>query len=222
MQLPTKLGRLETDRSPPVGETELEEKSMAFVYECSGFSQAWAVYPVSSTACTSAVTSASPSTFAYSTSRSAVASVTPDTYNPAEAGLTDLYDAIKDAGYSPVREDAETEDGPGGEAQEAARQEEIGRQLRLTLFGAALSAPCCSSSSRSSCSAVAFFRRRPPASNSVGTSSYWRRPSSWCSAGHSTRTPIRRSSRAAVPTWTCSSRWGRPPRTSTPSQYCSR
>jgi Cu+-exporting ATPase len=63
------------------------------------------------------------------------------TYNPAEASLTDFYDAIEDAGYSPVREDAETGDGSGGDAREAARQEEIKRQLRLTLFGAALAAP---------------------------------------------------------------------------------
>ncbi|WP_254538794.1 heavy metal translocating P-type ATPase [Halomarina litorea] len=63
------------------------------------------------------------------------------TYNPAEASLSDFYDAIEDAGYSPVREDAETEDGSGGDAREEARQAEIRRQLRLTLFGAALSAP---------------------------------------------------------------------------------
>jgi Cu+-exporting ATPase len=63
------------------------------------------------------------------------------TYNPAEASLTDFYDAIEDAGYSPVHEDSESEDGSGGDAREAARQEEIRRQLRLTLFGAALSTP---------------------------------------------------------------------------------
>ncbi|WP_135662257.1 heavy metal translocating P-type ATPase [Halorhabdus rudnickae] len=63
------------------------------------------------------------------------------TYNPAEASLTDFYDAIETAGYSPVRENADSEDGSGGDAREAARQEEIRRQLRLTLFGAVLSAP---------------------------------------------------------------------------------
>jgi Cu+-exporting ATPase len=62
------------------------------------------------------------------------------TYNPAEASLTDFYDAIEDAGYSPVREEGEAGD-DGGDAREAARQGEISRQLRLTLFGAALSAP---------------------------------------------------------------------------------
>ena len=63
------------------------------------------------------------------------------TYNPAEANLGDFYDAIDDAGYSPVREDAETDEGSGGDAREAARQGEIRRQLRLTLFGAVLSLP---------------------------------------------------------------------------------
>ena len=66
------------------------------------------------------------------------------TYNPVEASLADLYDAVEAAGYSPVREDGE--DGAaaaesGGDAREAARQAEIRRQLRLTLFGAALAAP---------------------------------------------------------------------------------
>ncbi|MFB6130577.1 MAG: copper ion binding protein, partial [Salinigranum sp.] len=62
------------------------------------------------------------------------------TYDPAEATLSDLYDAIEGAGYSPVRED----DGSGESAEErrdAAREEEIRKQLRLTLFGAALSLP---------------------------------------------------------------------------------
>ncbi|WP_435197656.1 heavy metal translocating P-type ATPase [Natronomonas sp. EA1] len=63
------------------------------------------------------------------------------TYNPAEATLGDFYDAIEDAGYSPVREDAESGDGAEGDAREAARQEEVRRQLRLTLFGAVLSLP---------------------------------------------------------------------------------
>ncbi|MFC6888703.1 heavy metal translocating P-type ATPase [Halorubrum trueperi] len=63
------------------------------------------------------------------------------TYNPAEANPGDFYDAIEDAGYSPVTEDAETDDGSGGDAREAARQEEVRRQLRLTLFGAVLSLP---------------------------------------------------------------------------------
>jgi Cu+-exporting ATPase len=63
------------------------------------------------------------------------------TYNPAEASLADCYDTIEDAGYSPVRENRETDDGEEGDAREEARQTEIRRQRRLTLFGAALSAP---------------------------------------------------------------------------------
>jgi Cu+-exporting ATPase len=61
-------------------------------------------------------------------------------YNPADTSLDALYDAIENAGYSPVREA-----GDGGEAsddaRDAARQGEIRKQLRLTLFGAVLSAP---------------------------------------------------------------------------------
>ncbi|WP_152040010.1 heavy metal translocating P-type ATPase [Salinigranum salinum] len=63
------------------------------------------------------------------------------TYNPADADRTDFYGAIEDAGYSPVREDDGAEDGAGGDARDAARQAEIRRQRRLTLFGAALSTP---------------------------------------------------------------------------------
>jgi len=66
------------------------------------------------------------------------------TYLPGSVSLDALYDAVETAGYSPVRE----EGGPGGDgdgddrdARDAAREAEIRRQLRLTLFGAALSAP---------------------------------------------------------------------------------
>ena len=72
-------------------------------------------------------------------------------YNPADASLSDLYDAIESAGYSPVREgsggdgggtDGEGSSGDSGrDARDAARDEEIRKQLRLTLFGAALAAP---------------------------------------------------------------------------------
>jgi len=62
-------------------------------------------------------------------------------YSPAEADLGDLHDAIEAAGYAPVREDEGTDDTSGGDARDAARRAEIRRQLRLTLFGAALSAP---------------------------------------------------------------------------------
>lgn len=56
-------------------------------------------------------------------------------YNPAEATRERLYDAIEDAGYS-VREN-----GDGTEHRDVARNEEIRRQLYLTLFGTAFSLP---------------------------------------------------------------------------------
>jgi Cu+-exporting ATPase len=62
------------------------------------------------------------------------------TYLPAETSLDALYDAIIDAGYSPVREEGD-ESGSGEDARDAARQSEVRKQLRLTLFGAALSVP---------------------------------------------------------------------------------
>jgi Cu+-exporting ATPase len=70
-------------------------------------------------------------------------------YNPAETSLSALYDAVEEAGYSPVRGDegtggegADGESSDSGEsARDAARNAEIRRQLRLTLFGAALAAP---------------------------------------------------------------------------------
>ncbi len=73
-------------------------------------------------------------------------------YNPADASRSDLYDAIESAGYSPVREGGGGDDGDdsdesagtrdaGQDARDAAREEEIRKQLRLTLFGAALAAP---------------------------------------------------------------------------------
>jgi len=61
------------------------------------------------------------------------------TYNPADASREAMYDAVEDAGYSPVRE--EDGDDAEGDARDAAREGEIRKQLRLTLFGAALSAP---------------------------------------------------------------------------------
>mgnify|MGYP002276706458 CR=1 FL=1 len=61
------------------------------------------------------------------------------TYNPADTDVQAFYAAIEDAGYDPIREDGDTEDGT--DARDAARQAEIRRQLRLTLFGAALAAP---------------------------------------------------------------------------------
>ncbi|EMA45925.1 copper-transporting ATPase [Halococcus morrhuae DSM 1307] len=60
-------------------------------------------------------------------------------YNPADTDREDLYAAIEDAGYSPVRDDGSGESEQ--EQRDAAREGEIRRQLRLTLFGAALSLP---------------------------------------------------------------------------------
>ncbi|WP_434530566.1 heavy metal translocating P-type ATPase [Haloarcula sp. NS06] len=71
------------------------------------------------------------------------------TYNPADVSRSDLYDAIESAGYTPVRENSGSANGGDGDSGEqsgadrraAARNEETRRQLRLTLFGAVLSAP---------------------------------------------------------------------------------
>ncbi|WP_299268262.1 heavy metal translocating P-type ATPase [Halorientalis sp.] len=66
------------------------------------------------------------------------------TYNPAETDRSALYDAIVEAGYTPVRDDAGDADDSSGSSQDrrdAARQAEIDRQKRLVLFGAALSLP---------------------------------------------------------------------------------
>ncbi|MDT3434975.1 heavy metal translocating P-type ATPase [Haloarcula sp. 1CSR25-25] len=69
------------------------------------------------------------------------------TYNPADVSRADLYDAIESAGYTPVREGSGSESGgdggeqSGADRRAAARDEETRRQLRLTLFGAVLSAP---------------------------------------------------------------------------------
>jgi Cu+-exporting ATPase len=60
-------------------------------------------------------------------------------YNPAEVTREQLYDAIEDAGYSPVRDEGGDESEQ--DRRDAARNEEIRHQLRLTLFGAALSLP---------------------------------------------------------------------------------
>ena len=61
-------------------------------------------------------------------------------YNPRDVSLSDLYDAIEDAGYSPVGEDSDT-DQTAQERRDLARSAEQRRQLRLVLFGAVLSLP---------------------------------------------------------------------------------
>ena len=62
-------------------------------------------------------------------------------YNPAAATIDAFYDAIENAGYSPVRETGDSKGDGDTDARDAAREGEIQKQLRLTLFGAALSAP---------------------------------------------------------------------------------
>jgi Cu+-exporting ATPase len=65
-------------------------------------------------------------------------------FNPADASLTKVYRAIEDAGYTPVRGD-ETDDTETAttdrERRDVAREAEIRRQRRRTLFGAAFAAP---------------------------------------------------------------------------------
>ena len=67
-------------------------------------------------------------------------------YAPGEISMEDLYDAIEAAGYAPVRQssdaggDGAAADGDA-DARDAARNAEIRRQKRLTLFGAVLSLP---------------------------------------------------------------------------------
>ncbi|HKL29065.1 MAG TPA: heavy metal translocating P-type ATPase [Natrialbaceae archaeon] len=64
-------------------------------------------------------------------------------YVSGEVSRSDLYDAIESAGYTPVRDDGgdDGEDDDVEAKRDAARKEEIRKQLRLTLFGAILSAP---------------------------------------------------------------------------------
>ncbi|ELY79570.1 heavy metal translocating P-type ATPase [Natrinema gari] len=61
------------------------------------------------------------------------------TYNPADVSLESLYEAIEEAGYTPVRDDGGAESDQ--ERRDAARQAETRKQLRLTILGAVLSAP---------------------------------------------------------------------------------
>jgi Cu+-exporting ATPase len=61
-------------------------------------------------------------------------------YNPRDASLADLYDAIEAAGYTPVRDDGDDEQS-NRERRDLARSAEQHRQLRLVLFGAVMSLP---------------------------------------------------------------------------------
>ncbi|QLK24464.1 heavy metal translocating P-type ATPase [Natrinema zhouii] len=60
-------------------------------------------------------------------------------YNPDDVSLAALYDAIETAGYTPVRDEAGDESDQ--KRRDAARQAELRKQRRLTIFGAVLSAP---------------------------------------------------------------------------------
>ncbi|WP_458207634.1 heavy metal translocating P-type ATPase [Haladaptatus sp. NG-SE-30] len=62
-------------------------------------------------------------------------------YNPAAVGIGDMYDAIEKAGYTPVREDGAEAGEKEEDARQVARDAEIQRQFRLTLFGAVLALP---------------------------------------------------------------------------------
>jgi len=62
------------------------------------------------------------------------------TYNPADTSLSDMYDAIERAGYTPVRADDGREESDE-ERRAEARDAERRRLFRLTLFGAVLSLP---------------------------------------------------------------------------------
>jgi len=60
-------------------------------------------------------------------------------YDPESVELGELFEAIEDAGYSPVRTADEEESSRN--ARDTARNDEIRNQRRLTLFGAVLAAP---------------------------------------------------------------------------------
>ena len=60
-------------------------------------------------------------------------------YNPVDAGLEDVYDAIEDAGYEPVRGDEDgAADDPG---RTGAAEAELSRQRRLVVGGGLLTLP---------------------------------------------------------------------------------
>ncbi|MCO8255273.1 heavy metal translocating P-type ATPase [Haladaptatus sp. AB618] len=60
-------------------------------------------------------------------------------YNPAQVSLSDLYDAVEDAGYDPVREEGAEEEAE--DARQAARHDEIRKQFRLLIFGVVFAIP---------------------------------------------------------------------------------
>ncbi|WP_224269290.1 heavy metal translocating P-type ATPase [Haloprofundus salinisoli] len=64
-------------------------------------------------------------------------------YNPEAVSRSEIYDAIENAGYSPVRDDTgDSESSESeGDRRENARKAELRHQRNLTLFGAALAIP---------------------------------------------------------------------------------
>ena len=60
-------------------------------------------------------------------------------YNPAQVSLSDLYDAVEDAGYEPVREDGAEEEAE--DARQAARDDEIRKQFGMLVFGIVFAIP---------------------------------------------------------------------------------
>jgi len=61
-------------------------------------------------------------------------------YLPDEVTVEGLYEAVESAGYTPVRGDDDGEEA-SSDARDDARNAEIRKQRRLTLFGASLAAP---------------------------------------------------------------------------------
>ena len=60
------------------------------------------------------------------------------TYNPADADLTDIYEAIESAGYDPVEEETGEEE---SDTRERAIERELGKQRRLVIAGGLLTLP---------------------------------------------------------------------------------
>lgn len=59
-------------------------------------------------------------------------------YNPSDTSVEKLYEAVEEVGYTPVRESEENSEADG---RDEARENELRKQLRLTLFGSVLCLP---------------------------------------------------------------------------------
>ena len=64
-------------------------------------------------------------------------------YNPVDAGVEDVYAAIEQAGYDPIREDGDdgAEAATGDDAHASAAERELSRQRRLVVGGGLLTLP---------------------------------------------------------------------------------